>query len=108
MKTQIIINETHTLMKDQVRVLDKRFGPDGWTAYPVPEKGWTLKEIEALAWGMTGFTIVFASPVPALLLKVAQNNPKNTFVLHNDCRVAKELPGGRIIHTVAPEGWVLV
>ena len=128
-KGLVIINESHSLMPDQRRVLDSEIGEGSWSTLLVPEAGWTLDEIrnvyvsiaesapERLAEDeVGGLHVVFASPVPALLNYIAQLAGAETrlltcWVLHNDHRVAKEVPDGRggvrIVHSIAPTGWRL-
>lgn len=109
-KAKVILNVQHTLMETQKTELDKRF-PDGWEIYPVPANGWKLDEMQKIAEELSGFQVVFASPVPALMKLLATYDGGTTetfFVLHNDKREKKELPNGRIIMTVAKEGWVIV
>lgn len=119
-KAKIVMNEQHTLLSDQTRVLDEHF-PGGWSLLPVPADGWTLAEMRKIASRICVGNVVFASPVPALLAMLARESgwrsgikdqislePLRVWVLHNDNRVAKELPGGKIVHTVSPDGWVLV
>ena len=121
----IIINEQHTLLSDQARVLNEKFGQGTWSTLTVPSAGWTLEEIRTLTDRFNTGTVVFVSPIPALLCSLADKAgyqagydrgsdtipsepPLVVLVFHNDNRVAKELPGGKIIHTVAPDGWILV
>ena len=113
MKVQVIINKAHTLMPDQVRVLDESFR-QGWERYDVPETGWTLSQIrEDVLPELETAVTVFASPVPALILLLAGSRAGHgVYVFHNDKRLAKEVPDGkggvRVIHTVATDGWELV
>ena len=127
-KIKVVLNEQHKLMNDQVKVLNKRFGEENWEIASVPKNGWTLKEMKEVAEQLVtgtscyGELIVFASPIPALMALVAEGVSKCSsehgetgftwwipfFVLHNDHREKKELPNGKIIMTVAKEGWVIV
>lgn len=126
-KGLVIINKAHSLLPDQKRVLDSEIGEGTWSTLLVPEQGWTLEEIRNVyvsiaesapsrVWETGGLHVVFASPVPALLNYVAQLAGSETrlltcWVLHNDQRVAKEVPDGkggvRVIHSIAPTGWRL-
>lgn len=112
-KVQVVINSAHNLMPDQVRVLDESFR-QGWERYNVPESGWTLEQIrEDVLPELETAVTVFASPVPALILLLAGSRAGHgVYVFHNDNRVAREVPDGKggvkVIHTVAPDGWVLV
>lgn len=128
--TKVILNESHSLMEDQVRVLDEKFGEGNWEILPVPAEGWTLSEMREVAHSLKG-DVVFASPVPVLLSILSResgayyermveglDHPRNSIaitrvlVLHNDRRDAKEirLPNGetKLVHTVAKTGWTLV
>ena len=126
--TKVILNEQHKLMNAQKKILDERFGTENWELFSVPKSGWNLEQMKEVAEDMiTGTTcygelIVFASPVPALMALIAEGVSKCSsehgetgftwwvpfFVLHNDTREKKELPDGRVIMTVAKEGWVIV
>ena len=106
-KTKVILNEQHKLMDDQKRMLDERFGTENWEIASVPKNGWDLKEMRNVAEILKNETVCFASPIPALMKLVAATD-KEFFVLHNDRREKKELPNGKIIMTVAKEGWVIV
>jgi len=98
----------------------------------VPAKGWTREEMDQIAKrihkealqrrkerkeGRTN--VVFVSPVPYLLSLLtfqlggyygedAVVPPFRVFLFHNDRREKKELPNGKIIFTIPPEGWELV
>jgi hypothetical protein len=41
-------------------------------------------------------------------MKLVAATDKEFFVLHNDRREKKELPNGKVIMTVAKEGWMIV
>jgi len=124
-KVLVVINEQHSLMPDQERILSERFG--SFDFMKVPSAGWTLAEQVDIAGGFEGSEVdhvVFASPVPVLLAKCAAfsahaslADAANTgrvieypavWVLHNDHRDKKELPNGKVISVVAQEGWELV
>ncbi len=124
--TWVIMNEQHTLLPEQLDLIEGLCG-EGWDFLDVPASGWDLNKIREIA--KTHFSdgqiAVFVSPVPALLsllsfsagcwsldLKI-NHCPHELFcrkvwVFHNDHRVAKELPNGKVIHVVAETGWVLV
>ena len=116
----VIINENHTLLPDQERLLNVTFSK-GWEKYPVPSTGWTFSEIENVHLELqdrsvkerNGLVVVFLSPVPALikLCTISMcllDEPIAVAIFHNDIRDAKELPNGQIIHTFASHGWQLV
>lgn len=106
----VIINKSHQLMDDQVRILNEEFGESGWERFDVPSKGWTLEEQMNKGSELieTADIVVFASPIPYLLKLVASKISVECYVLHNDNREKKELPNGKIIMTVAKEGWQIV
>lgn len=120
---KVILNEQHSLMEQQKTLLDQTFGENGWEFLKVPANGWTLEEQIEIAKSLVGVQfheskVVFASPVPILLAKLSYLagsfkeavgiNATQVFVLHNDRREKKELPGGKVISVVAKEGWQLV
>lgn len=110
MKMTLIINEQHTLMADQERVLRAA----GWTGETIraPVQGWTLAEMQAMAWAWdrqaTHPRLVFASPIGALMALCARHHIPFA-CLHNDRRESIEttLPDGskRLQHRIAAEGW---
>jgi len=124
----VFLNEQHSLMEEQSKLLDEEF--DSWTIVSVPAHGLSLaeqKEIAQKVGNKVGaidysegidVTFVFASPVPFLLKEMSVNSKQDgTFgmdylydvrVFHNDKRDKKELPNGKVIFTVAKEGWQLV
>ena len=99
----VIINEQHSLMDTQKEIL-----PEGYKEIKIPAKGMTLDEMKDFVsyWGVDSIPI-FISPIPALMALMA-NNGIYFMVFHNDNREKKELPNGKVIMTVAKEGWVLV
>ena len=108
----VVINQDHDLFPEQIALLEKEFGK--YDRINIPAEGLSLDRQRELARWMydTGKVIVFASPVPALLNFLAhldgEDGHHSVFVFHNDRRDKKELPGGKIIMTVAAEGWQLV
>lgn len=119
---KVILNEQHSLMESQKAILDKTFGENGWEFLKVPANGWSLEEQIKIANSLVGTvfeksTIVFASPIPVLMSRLSslmgeqkalQIQGTKIFVMHNDRREKKELPGGKVISVVAKEGWQLV
>lgn len=126
-KVLLFKNEQHSLLPEQVGILEKKF-PQGYDIMNVPAEGWTLKEQKQIADELmeNEGTFIFLSPVPYLLKRlsfqqgyghgdncVARNRPlyghkTNVLVFHNDNREKTVLPNGKIIQTVAKTGWVLV
>ena len=131
---RVVINETHTLMADQISAI-KKWVAEKWMGEwigdwvkeslgegvhivleKIPAEGMVLAEIKKLSKKLSEGretivegreTIVIASPIPALMSMLAADGT-DFFVLHNDKREKKELPNGKIIMTVAKEGWVIV
>ena len=109
MKTiNVIINEQHSLLEDQESALNERFGAITINKILIPAGGLTLQEMKTLARSLGGsrLGLVFASPVPGLMSLLRAR--KKWYVLHNDRREKKELPNGKIIMTIAQEGWEVV
>ena len=106
----IIINEQHTLLpaqKEHIRILG--YGD----TYAVPSCGITIETQQYAAKALTREyrRIVFVSPVPIMLAHCvleAQGTDTYIYVFANDHREKKELPNGKIITTVAREGWQLI
>lgn len=119
-KVVLVINEQHSLLPEQERILKDRFGE--WEVLRVPANGWTLKEQEEKVSELKGNVVIFASPVPYMLKKLSfyegyghedncvysEGNGTKVFVFHNDERQKKELPDGKVVYTVAKTGWQLV
>ena len=123
-RVKVIINEQHGLFREQKDLLDERFRKE-WEFVKIPAEGWSLEQQENFAYGLDGETLVFASPVPYLLMRTAfasgawiTSESKNhcpddvrvgnVYVFHNDKRDKKELPGGKIIQVVSETGWKLL
>ena len=124
MRNTIIINEAHSLLNEQEKILNEMF--DSYEFLYVPREGWSLYDQQRIARDLVleGGNIIFVSPVPVLLSLVAFYRGYgqagidigqpflgiNTglFVFHNDHREKKELPDGRIIQVVSQTGWQLV
>lgn len=106
----VVLNEQHSLMSDQERVLNERF--ESYEILPVPARGWTLEEIKEQVQRLATASevVVFASPVPAMIVLLAseRHTTQGLCVFHNDHRDKKELPNGKTIMTVAKDGWQLV
>ncbi len=128
MKILVFLNEQHSLLPQQEQLLNDRFGRDNWEIYSIPATGWTRSEqeekIHELVMADDQLSLVFASPVP-YMIKLAQDqaswnlarrvfeSPMPTsieavYVFHNDRREKKELPNGKVIFTVAKEGWEII
>ena len=132
-KTWIMINEGHTLLPEQQEILEERYG--SWETILIPEKGWSIEEMRSII-NDSRFestlqdevikTVVFVSPIAYMIGEMKLNKgfdegimESNSWediykispvvkVFFNAHREAKELPGGKIIHTIAKTGWQLV
>jgi len=117
MSTYLIINEQHSLFDEQRDIL-REFGKVKFIN--IPSAGLTSAEMDSFEVDHrldTGDTIIFASPIPYLLkllastivsvpdMSVVQDLAYNVKVFHNDTRVKKELPNGKIVQTVSEKGW---
>lgn len=111
-KAIVVINGQHSLIENQVSILNEQF--DSFDIFRVPENGWTLNQQRAILSDMREWyfdVLVFASPLPAMLKEAVEwsmEGGPEVLVFHNDSREKKELPGGKIVMTVAQTGWVLV
>lgn len=118
---KVIINEQHSLMDEQVNILNEKFS-DNWEIFPVPANGWTLEEMKKVYEELKdGYIVIFASPIPYLIRELSyglgldhgsdgyvKNGASMVLIFHNDKREKKELPNGKIIQTVAQTGWQLI
>ena len=136
MTITIVINEAHSLMVSQEKLLEETFS-EGWETLMVSKDGWNQKEqMEALASigsSRRGTcnqeeTVIFVSPVPLMIKAAAADaacsharqddhggllppavnvNITKCLVMSNDRREKKELPNGKVISVVSQEGWYL-
>ena len=105
-KALLVINEQHSILPDQERVL-KLAGYE-YEEFKIPAKGMTLAEMREAVDSFPAWSkIIFLSPVPAMM-SMLNSKGKRFRVFHNDNREKKELANGKIIMTVAKEGWELV
>src|SRR5690606_33351270 len=96
----------------------------------IPASGLNLQEQKELVKELTqkDGNIIFVSPIPAMMVLLSRELAKmeyckgeadtkclpsgcpiiKVYTFHNDRREKKELPNGKIIFTVAKEGWQLV
>ena len=98
---KIIINEQHSLLEEQKKLLDKK---GIWEIVSIPATGLKLSQLKKLANKLKGEKIIFCSPIPALI-KLLKN--ENFFVFHNDKREKKQL-NGKTTMVVAKKGWKLI
>ena len=113
----VVINEQHTLLPQQEQAIEdyvtEYFGDvqQGVEYVKVPAAGWDIDELRTVAVRLsnairTDMELVFVSPVPFLIRECSRTCA--TLLMHNDRREKRELPGGKVIYTVAKEGWQLV
>lgn len=120
--TYLIINEQHSLFPEQESLL-RDFCPKGYETITVPKEGWNRDEMDFWIKNLRGNEVVFASPIPYMLAKLAYINGYDNgadiarggtgsdwvvLVFHNDRREKKELPGGKVIQVVSSTGWELL
>ena len=106
----IIKNEQHRLLPDQEKAIREKFNTTDWEYINIPSKGLTILEMEELfATEIYGreLNFVFLSPIPYMMKMCCEQGIK-WYVFHNDHREKKELPDGRVIMTVAKEGWEIL
>lgn len=118
----IIMNEQHTLMDSQKDALLEKFpaGVYEFNFIDVPAKGWPTSEQNQIMRTLYD-SVLFISPIPYMLMELSKESQINSFqcpaptrskvehvyVMVNDNREKKELPNGKIIHTVAKTGWYI-
>ena len=121
LNTILIKNEQHSILPDQ----EKQLKNYSFSILDVSAKGWNKEEIKAISkavWYVLSCSenapengaIIFLSPVPLLIKEVTWSSraPGGALyevkIFHNDNRIKKEVGDGKVIHTVAKEGWELV
>lgn len=147
-KVFLVMNEQHSLLDDQVRVLKERFKDADIEKVLAPASGWSKAEMDKVImdmhleliqatpkfpnnpemsdfydfrYGRKPTAVVFLSPIPYMVKELTRKAVQaemgeggetfmeyDVFVFHNDRRAKKELDNGKIIYTVAKEGWELV
>jgi len=124
MKTLVIINESHKILKEQEEILNERFSE--YELLKVPSEGWTKKEMDDMIskWHFKIFDqtikFVFISPIPYLInvlsIKEGFNNGEDdnyekceqiVYIFHNDNRIKKEI-NGKLISVISETGWQLL
>ena len=117
-KARVFLNEQHSLLPEQERILEQEF--DEFEISSIPAQGWTLDEMREVVDHVISDvvkqkyeSVVFASPVPFLVKELAVYSGDDLAeftvkVFHNNQREKKELPNGKVVYTVAKEGWQLV
>src|SRR5690625_2668417 len=97
-KILVIINEQHELLEEQKTILNKEYGTS-WEIFNVPAEGWTLPQMNdyILPHLLKADTIVFASPIPYLIMKLSQLS--GYYSAHIGLQVEHEhVPCVRIFH----------
>lgn len=120
-KAIIVMNESHSLLPEQEKILGMVY--EGFDILPVPAQGWDIGEMIDQIFQLheracrEKLDIVFVSPIPLMIRELTEMAicPKGSGrrrykvkLFHNDNRVKKELPNGKIIQTIAETGWELV
>lgn len=125
-KAIVIINEQHKLLDEQKKILEEKY--EVYEVLQVPAQGWTLQEMDKVIDKLTSkeirdgkrfLDVVFVSPIPYLIMgltrkevdwvpEYAEETGIKVKVFHNDNRIKKELPNGKIIQVVAETGWQLI
>lgn len=104
--TTIVMNEAHSLMPQQKELLEGFFGDFEFMLVPIA--GWDKPAIlSAVSELLSVDNVVVLSPIPLLLAKLAKERD-SIHILHNDQRVKKELPNGKVIQVVSQTGWELI
>ena len=132
MKTKIVINEQHSLMPVQEKIIKETFGEE-MEFVKIPAKGLNLEEIDQLSDDLIfkeDVNIVIVSPIPVLIAKLAyffgkynetmeiasklkieipkgKTNSK-AYMFYRDMRNKEETKDGKIINTIENEGWKLI
>lgn len=123
---KLFINEQHSLLEDQKRELERfvserKHKVGEVETVLIPAEGWTLEEMDKIVSGLWNeymnskpseeMAIIFVSPVPYLIKELSSYTSYSlfsTWVFHNDKRDKRELDNGKVIYTVAKEGWKIV
>ena len=121
-KVVVVMNEQHTLLDEQKRLLDEHF--KSYEFLHSPANGWTVKEMDEKIKELNSADIVvFVSPIPYMVKRLSYNEGYNAayeppfpphphaprvLIFHNDRREKKELPDGRVIQVIAQTGWRLI
>lgn len=124
MKTvHIILNEQHTLLKEQEELLNRTFpmGTFRMNMILVPAAGWNQNQQKEIMKGLDE-TVLFISPVPFMLMTLSKESQVNSFqcpaptiskvdqvlIMANDTREKKELDNGKIVHVLSKTGWYII
>ena len=122
MKALVVLNEAHTMLPQQEKLLGVEIYDD-WDILPVPKEGWTLDKMKddirpplenAL---LTGTDIVFVSPIPWLIKRLSffegSQYARDNFsvgavrVMMRDQRIKTETKDGVITSKISGDGWRL-
>lgn len=121
-KVVVVMNEQHTLIAEQERILNESF--ESYEFLHSPASGWTIEEMnEKIKELQQADIVVFVSPIPYLIKRLSYSEGYNAayeppfpphphvprvLIFHNDRREKKELPDGRVIQVIAQTGWRLI
>lgn len=111
----VIINEQHTLLPEQKKLLEKRYV---FQEILLPKRGLDKAAMLNLATELILENkrwlkkhrvqeIIFVSPIPGLMAMLCQRG-KSFRVLHNSRREKVENPDGRLVMTLAKKGWEII
>ena len=99
----VVINEQHSVLPEQQKLIDKW---DMCEYTKIPADGLDKFEQQKLAQRLSLCEhVLFISPVPYLMSLTCVTARGHVWIMHNDKREKKELPGGKVISIVAKEGW---
>jgi len=126
MKAYVIINENHSLLPEQQRILEEKFE---YEIIPVPATGWTLEEMKKKAESICykaagaevqyvgqgrkvvyfpakspGNAVIFVSPIPYLLKELAVRSIRPDYGELATYRAYDVL----VFHNDAKKGWQLI
>lgn len=127
MKAIIVMNENHSIMEEQLSIIEKEFEKE-YEFLKVPSTGWTKNDMDEVIEKITSseygrenwLDVVFVSPIPYMIRELTRREiyaPSAEYcedtglrvrIFHNDHREKKELPNGQIIQVVSKSGWQLV
>ncbi len=93
MKTIVVINERHTLIPEQVKLLDLQFGSGKWKTVEIEDQQWSLvyydQLIRYIAY-MNPSNVVFISPNGYMVAKMTHESCSlgyRIWVMHSNDRV---------------------
>ena len=119
-KAIVVLNEQHFMSPQQASLLEGWYGevePCLIPARGLDQEGMGVVAEMLCEEQLRGVQIIFLSPIPALMVRVAWEAGYRTtegaggeycpLVFANDRREKKELPGGKTISVIPEDGWYL-